>query len=148
MPRNHLRGEMTQHQRLRVFTLKAVWNRSNRQCHNCKRSISLKETTRDHVIPLVLGGESTWGNIEAACEPCNVSRHRELATLAQVSIGKCSECRYTMDIGSIIRCYAEPLLIKEHILKRQLKTTIRALNGDFHPLTNCPTLVKEVNPDA
>jgi 5-methylcytosine-specific restriction endonuclease McrA len=47
-------------------------------CHYCGRKFAPSQLTMDHVVPLARGGESTKGNIVAACKECN--RDKQLET--------------------------------------------------------------------
>lgn len=40
-------------------------------CYFCKRKVSPKELTLDHVVPKIRGGKSTKGNVVPACKECN-----------------------------------------------------------------------------
>lgn len=40
-------------------------------CHYCKRPITTKTASRDHVVPLSKGGGDGIDNIVPACRPCN-----------------------------------------------------------------------------
>ena len=43
-------------------------------CHWCRKSLNLKQGTRDHVVPRSAGGGSAIGNLVLACKPCNNQR--------------------------------------------------------------------------
>ncbi|MEW6162406.1 MAG: HNH endonuclease [Nitrospirota bacterium] len=40
-------------------------------CYYCKRKISPRELTMDHIAPIIRGGKSTKGNIVPVCKECN-----------------------------------------------------------------------------
>ncbi len=40
-------------------------------CHYCGQSVTPKDLTLDHVVPLARGGRSTKGNCVPACKDCN-----------------------------------------------------------------------------
>lgn len=46
-----------------------ILQRDNYTCQYCGRKTTT--LTLDHVIPRRLGGAHTWGNLVAACSPCN-----------------------------------------------------------------------------
>ena len=48
-----------------------VWIREEGKCAYCGHKISLRQTTRDHVIPRSKGGPDTILNVVAACLSCN-----------------------------------------------------------------------------
>jgi len=48
-----------------------IWLRDGKKCAYCTKPVSLKEFTKDHVIPRKQGGETRWKNIVACCDPCN-----------------------------------------------------------------------------
>lgn len=41
------------------------------KCYYCGRRISSSTATLDHKVPTILGGETTLGNLCAACDSCN-----------------------------------------------------------------------------
>ena len=55
--------------------------RDGRVCWYCKRRMSLLEGrsgTLDHVVPKVRGGSDHFTNLRGACEPCNLTKGRDL----------------------------------------------------------------------
>jgi 5-methylcytosine-specific restriction protein A len=40
-------------------------------CYFCKRKVSPKDLTLDHIVPLIRGGKSTKGNVVPSCKECN-----------------------------------------------------------------------------
>jgi len=59
----------------RQVTNTFLFARDSYRCQYCGRHRSdlrgREFLTRDHVIPLSLGGENTWTNVVTACSPCN-----------------------------------------------------------------------------
>jgi 5-methylcytosine-specific restriction endonuclease McrA len=49
------------------------WKRqvARSRCFYCGRSVSPRDLTMDHIVPLVRGGKSSKGNIVPACKECN-----------------------------------------------------------------------------
>lgn len=47
-------------------------------CYFCAKQFSPKELTMDHLTPLARGGQSTKGNIVAACKECNTKKRSML----------------------------------------------------------------------
>ncbi len=43
-------------------------------CYYCSEVFPPKELTMDHITPLARGGQSTKGNIVAACKVCNTKK--------------------------------------------------------------------------
>ena len=50
-----------------------LWKR-NPVCTYCRRPVSRKHKTADHIIPRCQGGENVAGNIALACSFCNQSK--------------------------------------------------------------------------
>jgi 5-methylcytosine-specific restriction endonuclease McrA len=50
---------------------KNVWARDNGTCQYCGKTISIKDSSLDHVIPRSRGGKKIWKNIVLSCVPCN-----------------------------------------------------------------------------
>lgn len=48
-----------------------VWARDKGKCQYCGGSISMKESTLDHVMPRSRGGKKSWDNIVLSCFDCN-----------------------------------------------------------------------------
>ena len=48
-----------------------VFLRDRYVCQYCGINIKHSEATLDHVLPLSLGGKSSWTNLSTACKPCN-----------------------------------------------------------------------------
>ena len=48
-----------------------VFLRDNFTCQYCGKTLEKQECTVDHVIPKVMGGDSSWMNCVTSCKPCN-----------------------------------------------------------------------------
>jgi 5-methylcytosine-specific restriction endonuclease McrA len=48
-----------------------VFLRDNYTCQYCGTAVNEDSATLDHVLPISLGGKSTWLNLSTACKPCN-----------------------------------------------------------------------------
>ena len=53
------------------LTNRALFGRDRNTCLYCANPFPEAELTRDHVIPVSLGGRDTWDNVVAACRRCN-----------------------------------------------------------------------------
>jgi 5-methylcytosine-specific restriction endonuclease McrA len=65
-----IKREKTKAQSLR----KTQWwkrKRSEGYCYYCKKKVSPKELTLDHIVPVIRGGKTTKGNIVPVCKECN-----------------------------------------------------------------------------
>lgn len=51
-----------------------IWIRDHKQCHLCHQSVSLKQASRDHVIPRSNGGPNAADNLRLAHKKCNQQR--------------------------------------------------------------------------
>jgi 5-methylcytosine-specific restriction endonuclease McrA len=60
------------------FTRYNVFLRDRFHCQYCGVKRPFGGLTFDHVIPRCMGGETTWDNIVAACEPCNRAKADKL----------------------------------------------------------------------
>jgi 5-methylcytosine-specific restriction endonuclease McrA len=49
----------------------ALFKRDNYICLYCGDSFSRSSLSRDHIIPVSVGGEDTWTNVATACKRCN-----------------------------------------------------------------------------
>ncbi len=48
-----------------------LFARDENRCQYCGSRFPSTELSVDHVVPLSLGGETTWGNVVCACTECN-----------------------------------------------------------------------------
>ena len=53
------------------FSRANIYRRDKYQCQYCGDKFSPSVLTFDHVIPRSRGGDTSWGNIVACCQPCN-----------------------------------------------------------------------------
>lgn len=53
------------------ITLARLYERDRGLCHICSRGVPTSQASIDHVIPIVKGGEHTWGNVKLAHRICN-----------------------------------------------------------------------------
>lgn len=57
------------------FSRANIYARDRYTCQYCgKKKIRLADLTFDHVIPRKSGGKTTWENIVACCESCNLKK--------------------------------------------------------------------------
>lgn len=49
----------------------ALFKRDSRLCMYCGEPFRSRELSRDHVTPVIQGGEDIWNNVVAACRRCN-----------------------------------------------------------------------------
>jgi 5-methylcytosine-specific restriction endonuclease McrA len=57
-----------------AFTRFNVFLRDNWQCQYCGDGFRTQELTFDHIIPRSRGGRTSWTNIVAACQACNIMK--------------------------------------------------------------------------
>ncbi len=55
-----------------AFTRFNLFLRDNWRCQYCGQQFKTPELTFDHVIPRAKGGGTSWENIVASCQPCNL----------------------------------------------------------------------------
>ena len=51
----------------------------NALCTTCNEKLTLKNITREHIFPLILGGRETEDNVIAMCDSCNDARNQVMA---------------------------------------------------------------------
>jgi 5-methylcytosine-specific restriction endonuclease McrA len=49
----------------------ALFKRDSQLCLYCGETFRARDLSRDHVTPLIQGGEDTWNNVVTACRRCN-----------------------------------------------------------------------------
>lgn len=52
----------------------SVLRKQNGRCKYCLDRLTMKQATRDHVIPRSKGGSNLDSNIVVACSPCNLTK--------------------------------------------------------------------------
>lgn len=57
-----------------AFTRFNVFLRDRFDCQYCGDNFKTKELTFDHVVPRSRGGKTSWSNIVAACQGCNLTK--------------------------------------------------------------------------
>lgn len=65
-----------------AFTRFNVFLRDRFTCQYCGGDFASHDLTFDHVIPRALGGRTNWGNVVAACSPCNLRKGHKLLAQA------------------------------------------------------------------
>lgn len=60
------------------FTRFNVFLRDRFRCQYCGNKFAAQDLTFDHVVPRCRGGRTEWGNIVAACGPCNTAKDKFL----------------------------------------------------------------------
>ncbi len=72
-----------------AFTRFNVFLRDAFRCQYCGDSFMAEGLTFDHVVPRARGGRTSWQNVVAACEPCNLRKgHRLPQTCGMVPLRK------------------------------------------------------------
>jgi 5-methylcytosine-specific restriction endonuclease McrA len=56
------------------FSKANVFLRDEYTCQYCFTSVTGRTATLDHVLPISLGGKTSWENSTTACGPCNGSK--------------------------------------------------------------------------
>ncbi len=78
-----------------AFTRFNVFLRDRFSCQYCGTKTSTERLTFDHVIPKSRGGLTTWTNVVAACEPCNLRKGGLLPRAARMT-PRTAPCRPTV----------------------------------------------------
>ena len=50
---------------------KMIYHKAEGRCQLCGCKITYDEMSLDHIVPLAMGGEDSFENLQATCEPCN-----------------------------------------------------------------------------
>ena len=54
-----------------AWTRRGLLARDRYTCAYCRKLLTMREATIDHVLPVSRGGRSSWGNTVTACFRCN-----------------------------------------------------------------------------
>ena len=57
--------------RYQPFTRRNIYTRDEGKCQYCRKKITIREMSWDHVMPRSKGGKSNWKNIVCCCPECN-----------------------------------------------------------------------------
>tara|TARA_B100001964_G_C14057025_1_gene519657 strand:- start:109 stop:372 length:264 start_codon:yes stop_codon:yes gene_type:complete len=49
-------------------------------CYYCNKTLTPKEVTMDHIVPLSRGGRTTKGNVVPSCKECNTKKKDKTAS--------------------------------------------------------------------
>jgi 5-methylcytosine-specific restriction endonuclease McrA len=60
--------------RIRRALKHALRRRDGSACCFCRRRLSFREATFEHVVPHSQGGRATFHNLKLSCSPCNHAR--------------------------------------------------------------------------
>jgi len=58
----------------RKLKIRLFGGRDIKKCCFCKRELTLRTATLEHILPLSLGGKWNIENLTISCEPCNSHR--------------------------------------------------------------------------
>ncbi len=92
-----------------AFTRFNVFLRDRFSCQYCGIKVPSERLTFDHVVPKSRGGRTSWTNVVAACEPCNLRKGAMLPRAARM----------------------QPRTIPERPTVRQLQTNGRAYPPNY-----------------
>lgn len=62
--------------------------RDEHACQYCRKELNTKSLTIDHILPKSQGGQTTWENIVAACNPCNRKKGGRTPEQANMKLAK------------------------------------------------------------
>jgi 5-methylcytosine-specific restriction endonuclease McrA len=65
-----------------------IYLRDGWTCQYCGKRKQTSELTFDHVTPRAAGGQTTWTNIVAACQPCNHKKANRTPERARMALIK------------------------------------------------------------
>ena len=86
--------------RRQPFTLPShrnIWVREKGRCAYCDAKISLRTTTKEHVVPRAKGGKDDLLNVVAACSACNGAKGCRTPAQAGMSFRAGVELRHLTD---------------------------------------------------
>lgn len=66
------------------LTNRALFRRDENLCMYCLTSLPDRDLTRDHIVPLGLGGKDCWTNVVTSCARCN--QHKACRTPQQAGM--------------------------------------------------------------
>lgn len=66
---------------LTAFQWQEIKEKQGFRCAHCGKSEPEIKLTRDHIIPVALGGHNTKSNIQALCQLCNSKKHTAIDSI-------------------------------------------------------------------
>ena len=79
-------GETARHVLTPSLSNRTLFRRDDHFCMYCGNQFPDSLLTRDHVIPVSLGGANTWHNVVAACQRCNNHKGGRTPEQAQMEL--------------------------------------------------------------
>ncbi|MCB0328964.1 MAG: HNH endonuclease [Bdellovibrionales bacterium] len=95
--------------RVPPFSRFNIFARDGFQCQYCRKMLTSKEATLDHVLPRSHGGKTSWDNVVCCCRACNIKK------------------------GSRTPEQAKMKLLKKPVRPGWLPVLQLRLNGKYHP---------------
>jgi 5-methylcytosine-specific restriction endonuclease McrA len=89
--------------RTRNFSRDYVFKRDKFICQYCGAQTKKHEITIDHVKPKCQGGQTTWENCVAACEPCNTAKADQTPEQAGMKLRKKPKRPDEFDLAALQR---------------------------------------------
>lgn len=68
------------------FSKGNLYMRDNGYCGYCRKKLTIKAATIDHVIPTSRGGKSSWENVVLSCRKCNSKKANKTPTEAGMEL--------------------------------------------------------------
>lgn len=79
-------GNTKHHSFIPALLNRALFRRDNYYCLYCGEQFSDRWLTRDHVVPVCLGGKDIWNNVVTACQSCNNRKGGRTPELAKMEL--------------------------------------------------------------
>lgn len=83
-------------------------------CQHCGKKLKLKDSVKDHLIPVTSGGSDDWDNCLISCIPCNSKKDNTLITAPKYgpiwtrsNVSKIHNFSRTKNLHSLYRIISE-----------------------------------------
>ena len=105
----------------------ALFRRDSSLCLYCGETFHVRDLSRDHVTPVIQGGQDAWNNVVTACRRCNATRpdtHRNRPVCS------CWPCHSRRRTPSIFTCRAGACLpTRWNSCARTFRAAVRCTSG-------------------
>lgn len=68
------------------ISLKQLWLRDMKQCWICHKHVRFVDASRDHIVPVSLGGSHAQSNLRLAHMDCNSERGNQVSAVLQSDV--------------------------------------------------------------
>lgn len=131
-------------------SLTDIWNKGGRQCWICRKYCSLPNASRDHVIPISLGGTNSIKNLRLAHKACNAARGNQIGSVLRSDVLKAIQAKQDkMEVAALLFQYRATILweLAKELRERGYTRAAEHVENSASALVPLETVNQEVQDD-